>query len=324
MNQVQINPPGVEGLFEHNLRACFPHWGDDTVSRWFFSRTVGGPQADRLVVADRGTLLAGTALSHRRLRLANGADVPIGILTGAWTLPRARNQGLFSRLSAEALVLGRKRGLAMILAFVTDENPSSHALARLGFAGVPARYCIAGPGTSSHSQAPAPVALPPGEMARYLAGRTEAARTGTVHLAYQTLDEWSSQFLERPYPTRILRLGGDARAVLEEVRDTDRIQLLLGDGEDWRGLLESIHAWCGTRQRKVFLYCTASEIGRAAADAGFDCRGACIRIAVADAAVLGGAVGVAGQAGLADAGSLVDPGSPWFLGRWEVQTGDKM
>jgi GNAT superfamily N-acetyltransferase len=324
MSEVRINLPGMEELYEQNLRACFPHWGDEAVSRWFFARTVGGPPADRLVVVDQGTLLAGAALTHRRLRLANGADVPVGIITGAWTLPQARNQGLFSRLSAEALALGRKRGLAMILAFVTDENPSSRALARLGFAGVFARYHVARPGPHPRTSALEPVAVPDGEEVRHLADRAQAFRNGAVHFAYQTVAEWSSQFLERPCPTYIVRLGRNAGAVVETVRDTDRIQLLLRDGEDGRTVLESLHAWCAARHRSLFFYTTRPETSRAAADAGFDSVAGCIRIAVADAAVLARAVGVSGQTGPADAGSLVEPGSPWFVGDWDVQAGDRM
>lgn len=324
MNQLQINPPGVEGLFEQSLRACFPQWGDATVSQWFFVRTAGGAPADRLVVAHRGALLAGTALTHRRLRLAPGVEVPVGILTAAWTLPQARNQGLFSRLAAESVKLGRERGLALILAFVTDLNPSSRALARLGFAAVPAAYSLAHPGSTPHRTPPPSVVITHDSEAGDLAERARARRSQSVRIVYRTVQEWSSQFLERPYPTRILRLQRDARAVVEEVGDTDRIQFLLGESEDWRAVLESIRGWCAMRQRSAFLYSTTPEIGQAATDAGFESKGGCIRVAVADVAVLAGALGMTGQGVPAGARDLVDPTSPWFLGDWDVQAGDKM
>ncbi len=324
MTEVGINPPGVEAEFERLLRTCFPQWGDNSVSRWFFTRTVGGAPADRLVVAERGALVAGTALTHRRLRLPSGSEVPVGILTGAWTLPRARNRGHFSRLAAEALVLGRERGLALILAFVTDENSSSRALGRLGFAGVPASYHLAEPGAAPGRPAPAAVVTQGGVQARSLGDRARAPRDRLVRIAYATAEEWSSQFLERPHPTRVVRLGREACAVIEEVRDTDRILLLQGDGQHRRALLEALLFRCAARGRKAFLYTTRSEIRRAATGAGFPPTGGCIRIAMADDTVLAAALGMSGWQAPANAGPLVDPSSPWFLGSWDVQAGDKM
>lgn len=324
MSEVRINPPGIEQLYEENLRTCFPRWGDAAVSHWFFSRTLGGPPADRLVVVDQGMLVAGIGLTHRCLRLANGAKVRVGVLTGAWTLPQARKRGWFSRLSVEALGLGRKKGLAMILAFVMDDNSSSRALARVGFAGVPAWYHRAEPAGRGSRGALDALTVSHGEEAQRLAERTEAARCGTVHIAYDTVAEWSSQFLQRPHPTRVVRLAGGGRAVVEAVGDTERIQLLLANGGDARSLLETLRAWCGARGRSAFFYTTGLEASRAAAEAGFESISGCIRVGVADSEVLAAAVGVPSQAKYLDAGSLVDPHSAWFLGSWELQAGDRM
>lgn len=324
MNEVRINPRGIETLFERNLRICFPHWGDAAVSRWFFDRSVGGQPADRLVMLHRGKLLAGIALTHRRLCLTTGAEVPVGILTGAWTLPEARNLGLFGRLSAEALVLGRERGLALILAFVTDDNPSSRVLARLGFAGVPARYHFATPAAASPATTPLPTLITGDGAVRELASSARASRHGAVRVTYGTDEEWSSQFLERPNPSQILQLGYDARAVVEEVGETVRIHLLLSEGEAWRSVLESLRAWCSFRQRRGFLYSTNPQLSRAAADAGWEAKAGWIRIAVADAGVLAHAAGLTSCPASADAEALVDARHPWFLGEWDIQGGDKM
>lgn len=322
MIELQVNAPRTEAEYERLLRRCFPHWGDASVSRWFFARESGGPPADRLMLREGDTPLAGIAIVHRRLRLAGGEELAVGILCGAWTLPEARRQGLFGRTVTGALSVARERGLALLLGFVTDDNPSSRGLDRLGFLGVTATYHTAGPDTAGPDgidppRAPRAAVEMLGQSAAALFQRFESVRSQRVRFAYGHPGVWASQFLARPHPTRVVNVGSGAWAVVEEVGDTDRILCCEGEDDAMPGLLASLRARAAAAGRRVFCYTTRPEVRRAAGQAGFDCRSGWIRVGGADPTL------VAALTGRPAAEAPAEP-APRLHHRWDIQAGDKM
>lgn len=130
-----LNPPGVEPAYLEALQRNFGGWGGEAEFFWWFRRDVGAPRADLLVLVEGGdTLVAGTAVSYRRLGMGGGCEELAGVMTGAWTASQYRRRGCFSELIERAREVAGGRGAAMLLAFASADPASREALARASFA----------------------------------------------------------------------------------------------------------------------------------------------------------------------------------------------
>ncbi len=201
--------------------------------RFYLRRRFAGRAPDLLVVRQGGRAVSGCGVNYRSIRLANGATVGAGVLTGAWTLPEYRGRGLFGRVTDAALGVIARCGCALALAFVRERNASSGVLRRLGAEMLPTTYWSsalgmpAGPAddpgrTSGRGPRVRPV---PAAFVRSAAARETAL--GTVRFDYPHPDEWRRQFLARPHPVETVAIG-DCAAILERCGDVDRLLLLNG------------------------------------------------------------------------------------------------
>lgn len=181
------------------LNCCFPGWGGIDRFDWCFSRPLAGRAPDLLLLSDGSTPVAGSAITYRMLELPDGTQVRAGIMTGSWTLPAARGCGAFSRFIEESRAIS-----PVLLAFVTQDNPSRRRLEAAGAAAIPTFYCRRA------------TSLPP-------------ARENAVRFVYSD-EEWQSQFVARPAPAERLN-GAGWSAVIEQAADTDRILHVAGDRE---------------------------------------------------------------------------------------------
>jgi hypothetical protein len=122
---IKRNPAGMEAVYIECLNACFDGWGGPGMYRWCFARTGGSHPADLMVLEEDGHLIAGSVINYRHVSLANNAAILVAVMTGSWTLPAARQNGCFKRIIQGSLALAEERGAALLLAFVTESNPSS-------------------------------------------------------------------------------------------------------------------------------------------------------------------------------------------------------
>jgi len=130
-----VNPPGLEPAYLEALQRNFRGWGEEAEFDWWFRREVGAPRADLLVLVEGGdTLVAGAAVSYRRLDIPGARQELVGVLTGAWTAHQYRRRGCFTELIERARDVAGGRGAAMLLAFSSTEPESRDALARASFA----------------------------------------------------------------------------------------------------------------------------------------------------------------------------------------------
>ena len=183
------------------LNRCFPGWGDERTFAWAF-------RGADFIVEDE----AGSAVTYRDVD--NGTRA--AIMTGSWTLPEARGRGHFSRIIEKSLELARARDAAMLLAFVTASNASRRRLEAAGAVMVPAFYCRSERGRPARSEwSSRPVA--------------DGARDGRAPVRFiYTEEEWRTQFLERPRPTKQIS-GEHWSAVVEPAEDHTRVHHIAGD-----------------------------------------------------------------------------------------------
>lgn len=134
MSTIVINPKNYKDTYLAYLNSCFPNWGNDTTYDWIFERKVGPNNSDILLIKDESDrVIAGSSVTYRMLKLADGSIVNFGIMTGSWTLPEARGKGCFSRMIEESKRICFSKNVPYLTAFVTETNASYRRLKDAGF-----------------------------------------------------------------------------------------------------------------------------------------------------------------------------------------------
>jgi hypothetical protein len=325
--EVDVNPPGVASDYLSCLNRCFAGWGGPETYRWAFERPVGGPPADLMVLRLEGQLVAGSAVSYRRVEVTGGAILDTGIMTGSWTLPEARGRGAFTRVIDESLRLATARGAGLLLAFVTEGNPSARRLAAARSARFPTFYL------ASTDETPVPQAFVEPRPVEDVDGVFEWVMTvrareqaGSCHFVYPDSRVWASQFLQRPGAIDLLSLDDTAWAVVESAASTDRIQLLVVDRRGGVGVAECLAALLRRaleRDRQLFFFSTTPGVRDECRGLGLAVKPGFLTALVAEEASLREALAGPPPRAPESASELADPGSPWFLGEWDLQSGDR-
>lgn len=327
MINVRINPTGVEKEYLACLNTCFPDWGDERTFNWYFRRETPWPRPDLIVFENEGRMVAGSAVSYRSVALANGATVQAGIMTGSWTLPEVRRQGFFTRMIEESNRLAAGKNSALLLAFVRENNPSCRRLAQAGASLFPTWYLS----SKSHSQ----TGLSDAAMMRVsqsepsvdaLFERRSGLARNSSHFAYASVADFKSQFLERPGGrVNILRDQQDNLSVVESSGDADVLQLFLPTPEHSDVLTASatVLASAVSRKRRFFFFSSDPLAADLAQRLGLSCEPGYLAALISNFRSLCGAFPDNDAAALEDTGVLTRPGSPWFLGPWQIAGGDR-
>lgn len=329
--RIEVSPPPPSRSYLRHLRSCFPAWEGARAARWFFERRVGGPAADLLTVRDGRRMVAGVALTYRTMRLANDALILAATMTAGWTLPAVRRQGILTRLAYTTPGVAGRRGAALVLGFVRADNPSRAALVTAGYEEWPTRYLTDGTPSAALETAGRWRSTPAAEATVGELFRLHALQgAGAVRPAYPDRRVFSSQFLERPRPCELLRLEGDdgeihAWAVLEAAEQTDRLQLLLTPPARRAECTAALRQLAAARERRFFAYDSGSSLDETWRELGLAVIPGRILVKAADEALLAAALGLgSGRPGPPAGASLLDPSSPWYLGPWRLESGDRM
>jgi hypothetical protein len=315
---VELNPSGMDELYLECLNACFPGWGGRESFAWCFERQVGGPRADLMVLRSGGTVLAGSAVTYRRVVLSSGASILAGIMTGSWTLPAARSQGCFTRIIEASVEITAGHGGALLLACVTCTNPSSRRLVAAGSGLFPTNYVFTHPAMPpAPKEAGAWTELPVDaeEIARLY---TAAKHTPGCCVYYPTEADWVAQIVARPHPTRLIGLPGGERAIVEETATTDRVLYLSGGG------LAVLLRRAQERGRQLFAFTAQTEAAAATGALGLQSAPGYLTALQADRVALARTLGRGEPLVAPNDTPLGDPSSPWYLGGWHLQNGDRM
>jgi GNAT superfamily N-acetyltransferase len=324
-----VNPPDALSTLPC-LNACFPNWGDERMFRWAYQRAMQNqPAPDYLLLKQDGQLLAGSGVSYRQVLLPGGGAVTAGIMTGSWTLPAARGRGCFTRMIEESMRMVKLRGGALLLAFVTEDNPSCRQLLRTGGAKFPTAYffspdalAAAKREETSANRAPAAAWQRWDSVSGELIDRWMTAKHGFVCFGYAGAEDWRAQMIDRPAGTMIFG-DGDQFAVLEEHGNTRRLQAYLSLPGP-AGLLVAIMAETARSRRKLFLFSTDPQEFEFCRRSGLAEKPGFLTAHVADWAKLAAARHRATPDAPPPHSVIADPASPWFLGEWRLQSGDRM
>lgn len=321
---VIINPDRTEETYLEYLNRCFDDWGGMDMYKWCFDRPVGGLKADIMLLKKDGTVLGGSAVTYRKAVIRESM-VNVAIMTGSWTLPEARRQGCFTRIIDESVTLARQKGAALLLAFVTDRNASLKRLVGRGASLFPTHYLVSGedtPGAGSGLEISQVE-----DTGKFVADifRTMAGGRGTrPHFEY-TIEEWQSQFVDRPEEMEFMSVGGTCPVIIEKKGVFDRILALAPEGgRSFEDCLKALLKRTMGNGRRLFFFTTSPEWKDCAVEMGFEHIPGYLTTLIAGEGKLRSAYPGHPDNEKPDVRGLYDPGSKWYLGEWDLVTGDRM
>ena len=323
MIDVSINPENMEGVYLECLNTCFADWGGIEMYRWCFDRRLGDRKPEIMLLEKGGTILGGSAVTYRHA-VINGKITVIAIMTGSWTLPEARNQGCFATMIDRSLLLARDAGAALLIAFVTQTNPSMKRLVSKGSAVFPTHYLVAGqtevqPGPPVQLIAVADV----GECSLDIHSFMASGGVGHPHFTYSA-EEWLSQFVERPEAMEFLCIDGACVGIVEKKGPFDRLLSFTGRERYSReDILRACYARSLKNKRRLFFFTASSSLKDYAVELGFEHIPGFLTTLIANEAALRRAFPEI-TAGSPASANIYDPGSPWYIGEWDLATGDRM
>jgi hypothetical protein len=325
MIDIILNPKNIESIYIECLNSCFDDWGGPDMYEWCFNRQVGDLKADIMVLKKNSKIIAGSAVTYRKVLLTRNSMTNVGIMTGSWTLPDARRQGCFTKIIEESVALASGKGAVLLLAFVTENNPSFHRLVNAGSSLFPTHYLFSGDNTpipESHDVL-SPV-LDLRKAVETIFERLRKYQSRTAHFTY-TLKEWQSQFLDRPGEIEFLFVHGTSLAIIEKKGDFDRVLILsLNEGITFGDCVKALLKRALNSGRRLFLFTTSQSWKDECVTLGFEHAPGYVTTLVANERELLKAY--PGLPGFPKniRNKLYEPSSRWYIGSWDVQSGDRM
>jgi GNAT superfamily N-acetyltransferase len=297
------NAAGVEDAYLDGLTTCFPGAWSEASFRWYLKRPFKSRHPDTLTARDGDRLVAGLGINYRQVRSNDGRVHDIGLLTAAWTLPKYQGRGCFRRLVEVAMEVAASNGCEALLSFVVARSASALRLRRIGAAEVPTRYLFLAPGDPLLRPATLPaVRALEGE------GLAELPRAGSrLAFHYDSLEEWTAQFLDRPHPTTMFEIDAGI-AVLEHAGATDRLQFLYTPAQSEPASLVAMASRAHAAGRHFFFFTTDENLAEHAVEFGLQQTGGAIMILELPN----------GRA------SGFSAAPPWTSSGWHIQPGDRM
>jgi hypothetical protein len=270
-----VNPLDTEAEIGIDfLVHCFGESWKPAMYRWYLQRIFHGEAPDRLVLLDGRCVVATAGIAYRQLRTPDLTIHRVAIMVAACVPPHEQGRGRFSRLWKGAVNYCATHDCTALLGFVTADNASCLILRRARAVQIPSSYVI-----SDDQPRESTVVAPDVAEVAYDAWRDYADRalrnqcsTAAAGLHYPDINAWRSQFIDRPHPVELLRVGDTSRAIIERVDETDRLQWLDGDVEDQSAAVAAIVERARRARRRFFMYSTTALSGSFLRDLGLKVR----------------------------------------------------
>src|SRR5882672_2772939 len=270
-----VNPRHLEAEIGVDfLVRCFGESWNRATYQWYLHRTFAGEAPDRLVLLDGERVTATAGIAYRQLRTPDGAIHRVSIMVAACTAPDQRGRGRFSRLLRDAIEHCAARGCRALLGFVTADNATYRELQRAGSTPIPSAYIVSDdPPRQPAASDLAVVDIAGSEWRAYAVAALQLqGSTAVAGFHYPDADAWRSQFLDRPHPVELLRVGDTSSAIVERVADTDRLQWLDGDPREQGAAIAALVERARRARRRFFMYSTAAVPAATVQECGLQTR----------------------------------------------------
>jgi hypothetical protein len=321
---IVLNPKDMEPIYIDHLNFSFGHWGDAAFYKWCFDRQIGDLKSDIMIFKQDEKIIAGSAVTYRKVLLGK-LLINIGIMTGSWTVPEARGQGCFTKIIEESLSLASHKGAGLLIAFLTESNASFRRLANAGSSLFPTHYLFSDQNTpipeSGHAVSPV------SDIKKGIETIFENLRKrqdGLAQFTY-TLKEWESQFWERPGEMELLRIDDIGSAIIEKKGDFDRLLFLsLKEERAFTDCIKALLRRALENGQKLFLFTTSTFWKDECLKLGFGYSPGYLTALIADKNELIKIYPGVSYLPENIAYEFYKPVSPWYIGSWDIQSGDRM
>ena len=249
-----VDPPWLDPeshrLF---LNRIFPGQWDRASYEWYIRRAFNGRKNEVVVRAEGRQILSAMTLCYRQISVDGRPPLDVSVLSAGGTIPHERGRGHYEQMLQTALARAREKSCVALLGFVTRQNGSGKGLIRIGAKALPSFYIV--------SRDRAPVR----HRARVRTQRKiafagakssppELSGVPQARFCYPRREDWEQQFLRRPNAVRAVRLSHDSLALVESVRETDRLQWLSCPAGKTAASIASLAAASAAASRKFFMY----------------------------------------------------------------------
>lgn len=270
--QIDVNTPKVEGQYLDGLNQCFGNYGDQSVFDWVFKREVTPDPAPTMLALEKGgVLVAGSAVSYRTIGMPCGCTARAGIMTSSWTIPEERGRGYFRSLICQSQLATRQHGGIMLMAFVSEANSSARQLRYAGATMTPSFYLRSVACEGACAAAHQEISEVTAECIFANLENWSKVRSQCLHFFYANARAWAEQFVYRPWPLKLLSIGPECFAVLEQHDDTDRINTIITKSQSERmDVIKALLARNSSLGRKLFLYSTRQSEAAQCVELGFE------------------------------------------------------
>lgn len=214
--KTELNPENYGDKYLDNLNECFPNWGNNDTFDWVMNRNFDGNKPDFFILkSEVDEVVAGSAISYRKLESKDNDFFKIGIMTGSWTLPIARGMGCFTETIKESNKIVTTKKMDFLTAFVTESNASYRRLRDAGSLLVATNYIISEKLKNKNNvKSEIEILDKSEENITFIYNKRNNLLQSELHFDYSYSD-FKNQFINRLHPTFILKIASEY-AIIEE------------------------------------------------------------------------------------------------------------
>jgi hypothetical protein len=260
MENILINPKNYKDNYINYLNKCFTNWGNDRTYNWVFNRTVGDRTSDIIIIKnEENEVIGGSGISYRTLKSENDNTIDIGIMTGSWTLPKARGKGCFSKMIEVSKNICNQKGVPFLTAFVMESNPSYRRLRDAGSCLIPT-YHFFSKEIFYFDTINISILKCSQEINNEIFLKFKKSQKDYVNFIY-TFEEFFQQYINRIKNIDILKVGNDY-AIIEETESIIKVLFLTYDDmSSFEINIKTIANWgLQNKSKKIGIFSTKKDV----------------------------------------------------------------
>ncbi len=254
--EFQFNKSPDQKEYLASLNECFSNWGDDATFSWVFRKPNSIAAPDLFEIRDEEeNLLAGSALTYRKVKMPDGDSFAMGTMTGSWTLPLSRGKGCFTEMIRYSKKLVKDHHFDFLTAFVTEQNASFRRLEAEGSFLVPTNYIMTKldvEDSEAKAESTFEVLEVTSQNIEIVYQQRQRILSKVMHYDY-SLQDFTMQFFNRPHLPIVILKHKNNYIVLEKTTTVFRI---LFSTDYSFGLISELLNWSLAQERNLFFLTT--------------------------------------------------------------------
>ena len=249
-----LNPKNFSEKYINYLNECFNNWGNKANFDWAITRVFDHQKPDFFVLESiEKTVLAGSAITYRKLKFTDDSISEIGIMTGSWTLPASRGLGCFTKIIQKSLQLVQSHKKSFLTAFVTENNASFRRLQSAGSKLIATNYIISENLKNNQISKNFDVKILENTSENVLLyfQKRQTLLTNKIHFDYN-ISDFESQFIKRVNPVFLLRVDNEL-AIVEQNKTIFQLHFSSSYSISY---INKIVDWANNQDKEIIFFTT--------------------------------------------------------------------